>query len=180
MGPQLTKRLYMKNYLVLDPDCLLVRQAENEDEEACRLCTRNETEVDTFITYVSICGGSVLSSDKISLLGDEQIDKIRALFPLNDKPATPLDLYEREIPSVFAYGVRGGFETFAVINWEDAPQTFVLKPEKPSYAKTFYGNAEYDKTDALTVTLPPHASEIYYFATDKDDFKRLTSSIIQK
>lgn len=180
MGSQLTKRLYMSEYLTIDPDCLLLRTSENEDEEAGRLCVRNQTEIDTFLTYVSICGGSVFSSDKISLLSADRIDKLRALFPLNEKPATPLDLYESDIPSVFAYGVRGGFETFAVINWEDVPQTFTLTPIKPSCAKTFFTKTEYDKTDALTVTLPPHASEIFYFADDKADFKRLTSSIIQQ
>ena len=47
-------------------------------------------------------------SDKLSLLDRKAFDLIKVLFPLNEKPAKPLDYFERDIPSVLSYSEHKG------------------------------------------------------------------------
>jgi predicted DNA-binding transcriptional regulator YafY len=83
-------------------------------------------EINSFITFMSVSGGAMMSSDKLSLLGDKEIDKIKSLYPLNQSPAIALDLYEREIPSIFKYENTGEYEMYALINWIDVEDSFEI------------------------------------------------------
>ncbi len=174
------KRYFVNEYLVPDPDCLLVRTAKNEDEGAFRSCIRTDVENDTFTTFVSVMGGAMLSSDKIKLLDKNEIDKIKRMFPLNQKTATPLDIFERDIPSIFYYGKKGLFEMYALINWEDFEQTFTIKRRFESPVYTYYGKEIIDDVKDIQITLKPHASEIIYIAQSKTYFKELENSIMPK
>lgn len=175
---QVLKRLFVNEYLLIDPDCIMLRNADKEDEECGRLCVRNEVELQTFMTLMSVTGGAVMSSDKLSLLDQTDFDKLRALAPLNTKPATALDLYEWEIPSIFSYGKRGKFDMYAFINWTEREQTFEMDIEKSTYIRGYFGKTDYGKSKKITVTLPAHGAQIVYCAEKKADFDLLTNSIM--
>ncbi len=175
---QVLKRLFINEYLLIDPDCIMLRNSEKEDEECKRFCVRNETEIETFMTFMSVTGGAVISSDKLSLLDDTDFDKLRALAPINTTPAIALDLYEWEIPSMFHYGQRSKFDMYAFINWTDREQTFEMEIPKTSYIRGYFGKVNYGKSDKISVTLKPHASQIVYCADKENDFELLTNSIM--
>ena len=174
---RIAKRYYISQYMQIDSDCILLRDARHEDDETYIYCRRSELENDTFLTFISAMGGATFSSDKLTLLGEKQMDKLKRLFPVNTKTATPLDIFERDVPSVYYYGKRGDIHMYALINWEDEEQAFTLK-RKANYAKTYYQNKTVFCDGDFTITLKPHASEIVYFADIKRDLDKLNQSII--
>lgn len=174
---RVSKRYYVSQYSHVDPDCLLIRDSRNEEKSTFIRCSRTELENDTFLTFISAMGGATFSSDKLTLLGEKQLDKIKRLFPLNKKTAVPLDIFERDIPSIYYYGKRGDIHVYAVINWEDEEQSFTIK-RRTNYLKTYYQNKTVECDGEFTLTLKPHASEIVYFADIKRDLDKLSSSII--
>ena len=168
----------MNEYLLIDPDCIMLRNSEKEDELCGRYCLRNDTELETFMTFMSVTGGAIMDSDKLSLLDKKDFDRIRALAPINTKPATAVDLYDCEIPSIFYYGKRGKFDMYAFINWTDMEQTFTLDLKKKAYGKGYFGGVDYGKTKKFAITLAPHASQILYLTDDKGNFNELGNSIM--
>lgn len=175
---QSLKRLFVNEYLIIDPDCIMLRNSEEEDAECRRFCLRNDTEIETFMVFVSVTGGAIMNSDKLSLLDERDLNRIRALTPVNTKPATVLDLYDRELPSYFSYGHRGKFDMYAFINWTDQEQTFSLGLSEVRYQRGYFGAVDYGRSDRISIHLNPHASQIIYTASEKSDFDELKNSIM--
>lgn len=178
VAQQTLKRLFINEYLLIDPDCIMLRNSEKEDGECRRFCLRDDRELETFLTFMSVSGGAVMNSDKLSLLNEKDLTRIRSLFPINTHPATALDLYERMIPSVFSYGRRGKFDMYAFINWTDQEQSFYLDLGAPFFQKGYFGNIPYEKSDKICLSLPPHASQIVYCSCQKEDFDDLPMGIL--
>lgn len=174
------KRLHFNEFSVNDPDCLLLRQDAQEDEECTRKCLRNDMEIDTFITYQSIVGGAVIFSDKLTLFSEREFNRMKSLLPVNNEPAKPLDLYKRDIPSIFYYGKRGGFNMYALINWTNEEQSFNIDLEEEMFAQEYFSKEIFEKKITHTFTLLPHQSNILYFNQDKKSFDKLSNSIIPK
>lgn len=172
------KRLHFNEFSVVDPDCMLVRTTEQEDAECFRPNKRDEMEVDTFITYQSISGGAIIFSDKWELYKEEQFKKVKSLLPVNNEPAIPLDLYEKDIPSKFYYGKKGQFEMYALINWNDEDSEFTITLDSEQYAFEHFSKNVYEKTKKHTFKLLPHQSYILYFSSNKADFNKLGNSIM--
>ena len=175
---QSLKRLFVNEYLIIDPDCIMLRNSEEEDAECKRFCLRNDTEIETFMVFVSVTGGAIMNSDKLSLLDERDLNRIRALTPVNTKPATVLDLYDCELPSYFSYGHRGKFDMYAFINWTDQEQTFSLGLSEVRYQRGYFGAVDYGRSDRISIHLNPHASQIIYTASEKSDFDELKNSIM--
>lgn len=178
VAKEVFRRYYCAEYINTDPDCLMVRTKAQHDEDAFRICTRDEREIRSFITFMSASGGAVMLSDKFALLNEGDIDKIRTLFPINPTPAKPLDLFERDIPSVLYYGKRNGLDMYALFNWENCEDTLTVDFGAEKYVKGYYSGKEYGKTDSFRLRLAPHDSEIIYVADDKAEFAKLGKSIM--
>lgn len=172
------KRLHFSEFSVVDPDCMLIRTTEQEDYECFRPNKRNEMEVDTFITYQSITGGAIIYSDKLQLYSEKQFNKMKALLPVNNQPATPLDLYEKDIPSKFYYGKKGAFEMYALINWNDEDCEFTIDLQDEMFGFEYFSKNCFEKNTKHKFTLLPHQSYILYFSSEKSDFEKLDNSII--
>ncbi len=178
VAKEVFRRYYVTEYINTDPDCLMVRTKAQHDEDAFRICTRDEREIRSFITFMSASGGAVMLSDKLSLLNESDIEKIRTLFPINLTPAKPIDLFERDIPSILYYGKRNGLDMYALFNWENCDDTLTIDFGSGKYVKGYYSGKEYAKTDKFTLNLAPHDSEIIYVADDKAAFEKLGKSIM--
>ncbi len=174
------RRYFMAEYINTDPDCLMVRRENQHDNEAFRICTRTDEEIQTFVNFMSVAGGAIMLSDKLSLLDKADIDRIKTLFPINKKPAKPLDIFERDIPSIFYYGESGEFEIYALFNWENYEDTLTIDLKSEKYAKTYYENKAYHAKKNFAITLKPHASEIVYVAKSIGAFDKLKPSIMQE
>ena len=162
VAAQVLPRLYLNDVIRADPDCLLLRTAESEEDDCFRLCTRTEAEIDTFLALVGVSGGNVMLSDKVALLPESRLEKFRTLFPLNQTSGVPADLTVSAIPSVVDCGERRGIRTIVLFNWEDMPQRirFPLGKEYrifDFFSRSFSGNA----TEADEV-LSPHESRVLH------------------
>ena len=177
IAKQNLSRYFVSQYINPDPDCLMVRTIDKHQDDAFRYCIRDEREIQTFINFMSACGGALMLSDKLTLLDDGDFNKIRTLFPINTTPAIPIDLFEREVPSILYYGKRNGLEIYALFNWSNVKDTLKLDFKSEKFVKTFYSN-EKCKATKYQITLEPHASEIIYVADNEELFTQLGTSIM--
>ncbi|MBQ1954735.1 MAG: alpha-galactosidase [Clostridia bacterium] len=121
------KRYYMnKTWFCTDPDCLIVRNSENEDEECIRPCIRTDAENRTFATIVMATGGAMIMSDKMPLLKEYQLELLGKMFPINTQAAIPLDLAQSENVGILDLGRREKTHIWALVNWTDVCKTFEI------------------------------------------------------
>jgi alpha-galactosidase len=98
-----------------DPDCVLVRLADQESD-----LTLNE--VRTMATVAALCGGMIMSGDDLVSLHPSRARYLKAILPPYGQSATPLDLFENELPRLLSLRVEsshGRWLILAAINWED-------------------------------------------------------------
>lgn len=164
---QTAKHYFISEYINVDADCLLLRTKEKHEPDCFRLCTRTKEEIKTFVKYISVTGGAVFLSDKLSLLDQEDVVLYKSLFPLNEKPAVPVDLFDREIPSVYRFEEKDGIEKYTVINWTDKKETFEIHPTKTSYAKYDSGVVSEKKADKFTIELEAHTAQTICFSKNQ-------------
>ena len=162
IAAQVFKRYHYAQVFVNDPDCLMLRTKDKQDGECFRLCTRNREEIRTFITFISAAGGSVMLSDKMSLLDEKDLHDLERLFPMNTVPAVPVDLYKDAIPSVLYYGEKKGVHIYAVFNWEDRIQNIVIRHNREMFARTYWKEKKYKRSEKTSVRLLPHEAEVIY------------------
>jgi alpha-galactosidase len=122
----LKRYYYNKTWFCTDPDCLIVRNAENEDDECIRPCIRTDTENRTFATVVMATGGAMIMSDKMPLLKEYQLQLLSWMYPINTQAAIPLDLMDSQIPGKLDLGRRGQTHLFALVNWTDVKKAMTL------------------------------------------------------
>lgn len=154
---------YHRRYFLCDADCLIIRKAENEDEECWRLCTRTDNEIRTYVTAMAASGGILMLSDKLPNLDDGQLRLISKLFPVNQSAARPLDLADSYIPGVLDFGVRGNTRTVALINWGDAPRT--MSVENDSALVWEFWDEEFSVHDGgqFHITVEARSAKVLYF-----------------
>ena len=162
-------RFYMNGTLFWnDPDCLMIRKKENEDDDCRRFCSRNDTEIRTFESAMYASGGALLISDKLPLMSEAQIDDYARFFPHVDSAATPLDLTESFLPSTLDGGYDGDTRTLTFINWGERERTFTLPLDGAHTAKEHWDGAELGRFDGqYTVTLRPHESQVVHLTRTK-------------
>ena len=155
---------HQKAYLV-DPDCILVRGADEEDGECMRRCVRTPQEIEVFLTAVAASGGILMLSDKLPLLTEERADWLAKLFPNNTRAAVPLDLFESEVPGVLDFGEYGDERVVALINWSDFTREMTVPASCVAgkrYAFEFWEQENYGRVrGALSVAVPAHAARVF-------------------
>lgn len=159
------KRYYMNRTLfVSDPDCLMIRKAENEDGDCRRYCSRTDEEIHTFMVAMYAAGGALIVSDKLPLMSDEQIDMYAKLLPVNGRVGKPLDLMESFIPGVLDMGYDGDTRTVALINWGQRERTFTVTLDGAHTATEHFTDEDLgEHTGRYEVTLAPHCSQLVKF-----------------
>lgn len=158
-------RTYLcKNLIVNDADCLLLRNAQNEDDQCFRNCVRTEREIETYVTAMLATGSPIIHSDKTELLADEHFKLLSSMFPLLGRPAKCVNFMDESIPCTLDFGKCGNFDIVAFINWsEKATKTFVLR--KSGYVfeywrKEFYGYSN----GSMVVEVPAHQVKLFTIA----------------
>ena len=162
IAAQVLLRNWLNKHIRIDPDCLMLRSAENEEDDCFRRCTRTEQEVETFVTLVGVSGGTVMLSDKIRLLKEEQLDKFRCLLPVNQIAGLPVDIAERSIPSVVDCGEQNGIRTVALFNWEDYPEKITFELGGMYRVFEFWNKKILGKVSVLSETIPPHECRVFH------------------
>jgi alpha-galactosidase len=101
-----------------DPDCLVVRGPEGGRPGL------SLDEARTLAAGVAMSGGMLVLSDDLPALAPERAALLEIVFPPWGECARPLDLFERDPPSLLDLGISTPWETWrvvAVVNWADSP-----------------------------------------------------------
>ncbi len=105
-------RFWMHDRLWLnDPDCLLARDSET---------ALTEDEVRALATVIGMSGGMVLNSDSLTRLTEDRREILSMLLPVYGKTATPLDMFESDMPQVLELDC-GAHRMLALFNWDSQP-----------------------------------------------------------
>lgn len=92
-----------------DPDCVLLHGSMSE--ERCRM----------WGTLVSLTGQMGIISTRLYQLEPDRMELLKALFPVINCYARPLDLIDRDPPEIWHAGIDAGWEEYAVaafFNWK--------------------------------------------------------------
>lgn len=168
VAAQVLHRLWLGNGIRVDPDCLMLRTAAEEEKDCFRLCTRTEAEIDTFLALVAVSGGTVMLSDKVRLLPDSRLDKFRTLLPVGTRSGVPVDLGKRAIPSIVDCGERAEIRTVVLFNWEDEPRKLQVSLGGKYRIFDFRKRRYCGKSDAIVKTLPPHESAVFHCSSVRE------------
>ena len=160
----LKRYYYHKRFFINDADCLIVRKAENEDGECRRNCTRTDEEIKTYISAAAASGGTLMLSDKLRLMGEDQLEQISRLYPINTEAAIPLDLTERWLPGILDCGVRRGIRTVMFLNWEEKnlDLSILLGPGEHRVFEFWSRRFEGVFGDEYTATVAPHTCRVLH------------------
>lgn len=158
------KRYYLSSLFMTDADCLMIRTKENEDADCRRYCSRNEAEIQTFLTAIYAAGGALFISDKLPLMTDAQIEKYQKLFPWRAAPGIPLDLMDSYIPGIIDMGYDGDIRTVALINWGERARAFQVTLDGAYEAVEHWSDEKLGRCDGTFKTsLEPHHSILVHF-----------------
>ena len=159
---------YHKRFFINDADCLIVRKAENEDEECRRNCDRTDDEIKCYISAAAASGGILMLSDKLRLMSEEQIDQISRLYPINTEAALPLDIMDSYVPCVLDCGERGPIRTVMLINWEDDEKRLEVPLGEGKRRLFSFWDREYLGVfeDKYSETLAPHTCRVLHITQD--------------
>lgn len=105
-------------------------------------------------------------SDKLSLLNDKDFEYYASLIPISKHSGVPLDLYDRDYPSVIDMGKNGKYRTIAVINWEDEEKEFTINLGENFGVHLTYRNEDIICGEKTTLRLSAHDSELLYILTE--------------
>ena len=179
VAKQVFLRGFFNKHVRIDPDCLMLRTAENEDGEAFRLCTRTKEEIKTFASFIAATGGNTMLSDKVTLLSEEQTEMFKKILPLNQIAGRAFDLGVRDIPSEIL--VDGGdISTLLLFNWEDYPQKLGADLGKEMHVFDFWESKVLGKRKKLSFLVPPHECKVLHCSdkTVRGCFDRIVPNLI--
>jgi len=109
-----------------DPDCVLVRR--RDDESDLKL-----NEMRTMVSMIGLSGGAVLDSDNLPSLRRGRLKYLKQILPPTHIAARPLDLFENELPQIFALPLErewGKWLVAGIVNWRDHTTTTEISLEK--------------------------------------------------
>ena len=156
-----------------DPDCVLVRQDDNN---------LTEDEVKLWLNVVALSGGAVLLSDRMMDVSEERLEFLDKVLPPYRKSAIAIDALDRANPSVFALPIEtsaGRWAVLGAINLNESPidvtvalESMGLDPSVPHHVFDFW-NQEYHglSEDQITLhKLKPHTSKLLAIRPEQDTF----------
>jgi len=151
-----------------DPDCVLIRRRDDFSELVLN-------EMRTLVSAIGLSGGMVLSSDNFATLRPGRLKYLRQVLPPSGDSATPVDLFERELPELLVLPVVrewGRWWVAAALNWEDRTRRTTIEltdlgldPEAPYHVYNYW-RRRYLGVTRTRLTIPrhqPHETVILLF-----------------
>jgi alpha-galactosidase len=111
----MTRAAMHGRWWINDPDCVLVRQNDNE---------LTENEVKLWLSIVALSGGAVLMSDRMVEVSEERLSLLDKILPSYGEGAIAVDALENANPTVFALTVEtqsGSWLVVAAVNLNESP-----------------------------------------------------------
>ncbi|MHA1638099.1 MAG: alpha-galactosidase, partial [Candidatus Thorarchaeota archaeon] len=146
-----------------DPDCILVRQDDNE---------LSLEEVKLWLNVVAVSGGPMMISENMTELSDDRLDLLDKLLPPYGKGGVALDIFEKSDPSVFVLPIRSPIGTWIVaafVNLTEKTQDVSFNLEKIGFdGSERYHVFDFWKQEYLGITekevcvseISPHSSKL--------------------
>ncbi len=163
VAKQVLLRLYLNKHVRIDPDCVMLRKAENEDDEAFRLCTRTDKEIQTFISFIAATGGTTMLSDKVMLLSEKQTDNFKLMLPINQFTPKIIDFGKEDIPSKLLID-GGDIKTLLLFNWEDFNERTEYLLESKYHAYDFWEKTYLGKINKISFDIPAHGVKVIHLS----------------
>lgn len=120
-------RAFMHNRLWHnDPDCVLVRRRDDENDLKLN-------EMRTMVSLIGLAGGAVLSSDNLGSIRRGRLKYLKQILPPTNLAARPRDLFENELPQIFALPIEtawGKWSVVGIVNWRAHTTTTEIDLEK--------------------------------------------------
>ncbi len=146
-----------------DPDCLVIRQADNRLSEA---------EVQSAVTLVGLSGGMLVSSDDLRVVSPQRLRLLSLLVPNLGLKGAPLDLLERDMPALYRVIVEHAgqrWQLVALFNWQDQPADLILRKADLGYERGTrlhvfdFWEGKYrtaSKDELMFEQVPPHGCKL--------------------
>lgn len=120
----LTRAVMHSRLWINDPDCVLVRQDDND---------LTDDEVKLWLSIVALSGGAVLLSDRMVEVSEERLSLLDKILPSYGQGGIAVDALENTNPRVFALPVdtqSGNWAVMAVVNLNESPIDVTVPLEK--------------------------------------------------
>ncbi|MFW9908361.1 MAG: alpha-galactosidase [Candidatus Thorarchaeota archaeon] len=176
----MTRAVMHDRLWINDPDCILVRQDDND---------LTEDEVKLWLTIVSLSGGAVLMSDRMMEVSEERLALVDKLLPPYGKSAKAIDSLENMNPSIFGLPIsseNGKSAVVAAINLNENPIDVTIKMEDLGldrevphhvfdfWAQEYHGLSE----DSVSIlNLRPHSCRLFAIKPEAKTPTILSTSI---
>jgi alpha-galactosidase len=164
-----------------DPDCVLIRRRDDYSDLVLN-------EMRTLVSAIGLSGGLVLSGDNFATIRPGRIKYLRQVLPPSGTAATPVDLFENELPGLLVLPVVrewGRWWVVAVLNWDDRTRRTTIEladlgldPEA-HYHVYNYWRRRYVGVTRTRFTVPrhqPHETTILLFKPVGERPELLTST----
>ncbi|MFN8556092.1 MAG: alpha-galactosidase [Dehalococcoidia bacterium] len=163
MRLSLQRTFLHRRWWLNDPDCLSLR--DYEAPLASGTLTLEEARF--LATGIALSGGLAVLSDDLTTLSEERRDVALRVLPPTGRAARPLDLLERETPSLWALPLGRGRLAVAALNWDDASRDMSVTWERlgisgPRFAREQWTDTDLGRLDGSLVlpAVPPHAARV--------------------
>lgn len=147
-----------RRFWLNDPDCLTVRDNES---------TLTLEEARFLATGIALSGGMLVLSDDLATLSPERRAVAMRVLTPTGRAARPLDLLERETPSLWSLPLRRGRMAVAALNWDDDPMDAAVSWDRlgitgPRFAREQWTEADLGriKDELRLPAIPPHAARV--------------------
>ncbi|MBI4559525.1 MAG: alpha-galactosidase [Candidatus Hydrogenedentes bacterium] len=142
-----------------------------------------------WLTGAALTGGVIKIGDCFTDLNEQEVAALRKLTPVPSRPARPVDLFERENPTIWSLPIKteiGEWQVVGVFNWDDAAEHTIavdfsrlgLNPEKyytvyDFWRDRYYGTAR-ERVDlnvpagsVCLLGLRPYLERPMFLSTDR-------------
>ena len=167
VAKQVLLRSFLQKNVVIDPDCIMIRTSLNEDESCFRLCTRNEKEIQTFLSFIACSSGNIVFSDKLILLSSDKINDMKRLLPLKDFDIKVLDFDINSIPSIIEADINKELKVLFYYNWSEFEETYTYKFKNDSYIYDYW-NEKYLSSKEGSFAVKPHECKVLHISRNID------------
>lgn len=152
-----------RRFWLNDPDCLTVR----DDSSPVVPGSLTLDEARFLATGIALSGGLTVFSDDLATLSPERQAIALRVLPPAGRAAVPVDLLDRETPSVWKLPLGRARLAVAVLNWDDTPHDFTVSWDRlgldgPHYAREQWSGAGLGRLDGelRLPAVPPHACRV--------------------
>jgi len=130
---------------------------------------KHETQVRAAVAV--LCGGALFLGDRLTLLGEEQLDVIKKCLPVYGEAARPIDMFEEEYPRIWVLDVKKRWDSWKIVslfNWDNESRVVSVAAdelnldESKSYLVWEFWGSEFlgEFGNCIKLAVKPHSNKL--------------------